>query len=326
MDGTPAATLTRAGLVVGTPGYMSPEQLTGDDLDVRSDLYSVGVVLYEMLTGKLPHTAKTPIHMAQMQVTEPAPPPSSKRPTPVSRELEALVMRALAPRREDRPGSAGEMRELLLRCPLEDGATRATSVEAAATVVAPPVEVDSADGRSELFERLGQTPAAGRWTPQQPAPTRITPRRETLLDAGVLEAVERRALLLLGPVAPYLLRKARGTASTVDELVQNLASYVTSERDRDELLAAFDANRATPGPALARTPARVAWDPAVLDRVQRRLAVHIGPVARVVVQRASARAGALPELWEIVSREIANEADRASFLASVGAPDDDGPG
>jgi serine/threonine protein kinase len=346
MAGSPATTLTRAGLVVGTPGYMSPEQLTGDDLDPRSDLYSVGVVLYEMLTGKLPHAAKTPIHMARLLATEPPPPPSGSRPTPVSRELEALVMRALAPRREDRPGSAEEMREQLLACPVEGGATRSTPAAALPTVVAPRTgdgalpaeallavpgrpsgEIDSADGRSELLERLGHTPVSGRptSTPGQASTARDPIGPGTRLDPVLLEAVEKRALLLLGPVAPYLLRKARATASTVQELVQNLAAFVPSEKERDALFAAFDATRTSPGPAPASTPARVEWDPAVLDRIQRRLAMYIGPVARVVVQRASARAGTSPELLEMVSREIANGGDRARFLESLGAPDGAGP-
>jgi serine/threonine-protein kinase len=343
MTGTSASTLTQAGLVVGTPGYMSPEQLAGDDLDPRSDLYAVGVVLYEMLTGKLPYAPRTPIQMARVQATEPPLPPSSKRSRPVSRELEALVMRALAPLRENRPQSADEMREQLLRCPVEAGPTRAIpEAVPPATVVTPPLgdgtpsasewprdagppceDDDPADSGLELLERLAQAPAPVRrpTPPKEPAPTLPAAGPGTPIDRKVLEAVEQRALLLLGPLAPVLLRKASATASTVEELVQKLATFVPSEQGRKALLEAFHVARPTPGPARAPTPSRVDWDPAILDRIQRHLAVYIGPVARVVVQRASASAGEPSELHGIVALAIANETDRESFLASVGASD-----
>ena len=324
MSGTPAASVTQAGHVVGTPGYMSPEQLAGDDLDSRSDLYAVGVVLYEMLTGKLPLPPRTPIQLARMQATGPPPTPSSKRSRPVSRELEALVMRSLAPLREDRPQSADEMREQLLRCPVEGGVTQVGTGGALQRDGSPSCEEDGvADGRSELLERLLQAPvASGRLDlPGEPAAARPVESLGTPLDSKVLAAVEESALRLLGPLAPVLLRKAAATASTVEELIDKLASFLPSEKERKALLEAYRVVRPTPGPAPARTPARVAWDSEVLDRVQRHLATYIGPVARVVVQRASTRATEPAELHDMVAREIADEAERAAFLAAVAKPD-----
>jgi serine/threonine protein kinase len=315
LDGAPAKALTQAGLVVGTPGYMSPEQLSGEELDPRADLYSVGVVLYEMLTGKLPFPSRTPVQLARLQETGPPLRPSERRSRPVSRELEALVMRALAPLPEDRPGSADGMREQLLQCPVEDDTTVATQrAESAARE-----EDDPADGRSELLERLAPTPASARRERPSaiPTPGRPSPGPRTPIDPVVLAAVEKRALALLGPLAPILLRKASVGASTVEELVQNLACFAPSEAERKALLAPYAPARPTP----SRTPSRVEWDPAALERIQRHLATFIGPVARIVVQRASVRAGAPSELHEIVAREIADAADRRAFLASVAAPD-----
>jgi len=322
MAEAPASNFTQAGLVVGTPGYMSPEQLAGDDLDARSDLYAVGVVLYEMLTGKLPYSPRTPVQMARMHVTELPQPPSTKRSRPVSQELESVVMRALAPRREDRPQSADEMRDQLMRCTVEGEGPQSPSVWQRECGV-PGEADDSADGRSELFERLGQGPTTGKRqdTPGDAAGSRPSAVSGTAIDPKVLEAVEQRALVLLGPLAPVLLRKASATATTVEELIQRLATFVPSEKERKALVEAFRVTRPVTGPPASRTPARVAWDPDVLDRLQRHLAVYIGPVARVVVQRASARAAEPAELHELVSREITSDSERASFLASVGAQD-----
>ncbi len=119
VDGERRVTLTQAGLVCGTPGYMSPEQWSGEQLDARSDLYSVGVILYEMLTGKLPFDAQTPMELVHKHLTERPKPPSARRADhEVSQDLESLVMRALSANRDERSASAEEMRADLLACVL----------------------------------------------------------------------------------------------------------------------------------------------------------------------------------------------------------------
>lgn len=71
--------ITRVGIVVGTPEYMSPEQITGQEVDGRSDLYSAGIVLYEMLCGVPPYTADTPYHVLRAHVENPLPNPRERR-------------------------------------------------------------------------------------------------------------------------------------------------------------------------------------------------------------------------------------------------------
>jgi eukaryotic-like serine/threonine-protein kinase len=113
--GDGAGKLTQAGIVCGTPGYMSPEQVRGDELDPRSDLYSVGVILYEMLTAKLPFEADTPMGLVTKHLVEAVPPLGVRKPgLHVSPGLEALVLSCLAKNREERPGSAEELRASLL--------------------------------------------------------------------------------------------------------------------------------------------------------------------------------------------------------------------
>ena len=104
--------ITQVGLVVGTPDYMPPEQLLAEIVDVRSDLYATGVVLYECLTGHPPFVAKTPIALiAKLLHEEPIPPSTLDAEVPAS--LSALVVRLLAKAPDDRPGSAAELGELL---------------------------------------------------------------------------------------------------------------------------------------------------------------------------------------------------------------------
>jgi serine/threonine-protein kinase len=118
--------LTTAGMICGTPGYMSPEQARGEELDARSDLYSVGIILYELLTGRLPFESETPMALAVKHMTEMADPPSERRPDlGIPPELDALVMRALAKSRDDRFASAEEMRAALLDADVGEAGTRA---------------------------------------------------------------------------------------------------------------------------------------------------------------------------------------------------------
>ena len=101
--------LTQQGMVFGTPEFMSPEQAHGKTLDARSDIYSLGIILYELLTGKLPFDAKQPIEYIQLHVNA-TPIPLSKRlpEADFPPGLEEVVMAALAKKPEDRYASAAE--------------------------------------------------------------------------------------------------------------------------------------------------------------------------------------------------------------------------
>lgn len=108
-DGADAETraVTNAGSLVGTPEYMAPERVSGDPYDGRADVYSVGVMLYEMLTGRLPFQPKDPSYwsIAMMHVTREASAPSIVEPS-VPRELDAIVLSALRKTKESRPTAA----------------------------------------------------------------------------------------------------------------------------------------------------------------------------------------------------------------------------
>jgi serine/threonine protein kinase len=109
-----AGALTRPGLVCGTPEYMSPEQSRGDALDGRSDLYSVGVVLFELLTGRVPFVADTATKTLLLHLTEPAPDPRDVTPErSIPAPFAEVAARALAKSCEDRFQSAREFADAL---------------------------------------------------------------------------------------------------------------------------------------------------------------------------------------------------------------------
>lgn len=107
-----ASTITQAGMVVGTPAYMAPEQLMAEDVDARSDLYAAGVVLYECLTGVLPYDSVNPIALIA-KVLNQVPRSPQEQQADVPAPLSALVMRLLAKDAAGRPQSAAELGELL---------------------------------------------------------------------------------------------------------------------------------------------------------------------------------------------------------------------
>ena len=131
---TAASQMTEAGSIVGTAQYLSPEQARGAHVDQRSDIYSVGIVLYELLTGKLPFTGETPLEIAMKHLSEVPTSPSSLRPE-IPPDLDMVVLRALAKDPGDRYESAEEMDAELARV-AAGGSVTAETADAATAVLA----------------------------------------------------------------------------------------------------------------------------------------------------------------------------------------------
>jgi serine/threonine-protein kinase len=106
--------VTQTAAVIGTAQYLSPEQARGESVDARSDVYSLGCVLYEMLTGDAPFVGDSPVAVAYQHVREDPIPPSQKR-AGISAELDAVVLKALTKNPDNRYQSAAEMRADLVR-------------------------------------------------------------------------------------------------------------------------------------------------------------------------------------------------------------------
>jgi tRNA A-37 threonylcarbamoyl transferase component Bud32 len=131
-----SARMTRQGNVIGTVEYMSPEQVRGQETDARSDIYSLGILLYEMLTGRVPFHSESEYELMRSQCDD-APPPPREFVSSIPLPIEQAIMRALAKNPEARFQSAGELRAALLGTPA--GAAAPAQTFAAPVGGSPPV-------------------------------------------------------------------------------------------------------------------------------------------------------------------------------------------
>jgi predicted Ser/Thr protein kinase len=179
-----ASSMTQAGTMLGTPAYMSPEQFMGQVVDARTDVYSAGVMLYQLLTGERPFDGGLTAIMHKVLNTEPPPPSELAVTSPAP--LDPVVKRAMAKRPDDRFPSASAFAEAL----------QAALAEAPAKPAAAPV-----DAESTLLARPGATSAAA--TPPRAAPTRSRlPLLVGVAVAAVVIVAGGAFLLLRSPSAP----------------------------------------------------------------------------------------------------------------------------
>ena len=118
-------TLTTTGMIIGTPEYLSPEQATGSPIDNRTDIYSLGIVLFQLLSGKVPFTGTTPVAVAIKHATE-QPPLLSQLNSDVPRGVEEVILKALAKKPEQRYATAGEFARALRAAATEAQAVATT--------------------------------------------------------------------------------------------------------------------------------------------------------------------------------------------------------
>jgi len=185
--------LTLDSVMVGTPHYMSPEQALGRPTDARSDVYSIGVMAYEILTGKVPYDGESPLVIAMKHVSEPAP-DDLHNVTDVSPEFIAIVYRALAKNPDARFATAADLEaELAMLHPFESGQVPAVSaphpaipLAAASTPSMPGMPIES---------RASLEGHPERWLPATPAVP--TPALPVASSATHVEVKSRPPVVLL---------------------------------------------------------------------------------------------------------------------------------
>ena len=188
--------LTLDSVMVGTPHYMSPEQALGRPTDPRSDVYSIGVMAYELLTGKVPYDGESPLVIAMKHVSEP-PPDDLRKVTTASPELIAIVYKALAKEPAQRFASAADLEaELAMLRPFESGQVQAVTgphvsvaTQTAASPSASGAPLETLAGRGTHPE-LGSMATPSMPTPALPVGSSGTPAPEIKARPPVVLLVE----------------------------------------------------------------------------------------------------------------------------------------
>jgi len=225
-----AASLTQVGLVMGTPDYLSPEQAQGLALTPASDIYALGVVLYELLTGTVPFDAITPMRVVMSHISAPPPPIRQRRPDLPS-AVEAVVQQALAKEPTQRFGSAGELAQAL------EQAWPAAAVPAQGV---PPGDIHSQPTSIWNAAPVAAPAASASFAPVSPA----DPALPAAVPAAPMAQARRPALLpLLGALLLLLL-------------VGGIVLAVRGSRSADERANVITATApaAQPTATLAATP------------------------------------------------------------------------
>jgi serine/threonine protein kinase len=229
-----ATTTSQPNLVLGTAGYMSPEQTKGEPVGPQSDLYSLGVVLYEMLTGELPYSAEDPVALAMKHVNESPPSPREAKPE-VPEALDTLTMKLLAKKPEDRYASAAELADDLERVRSGLPPTAAASEKTTEQMTAP-LPPNPGGGTRKTTVQPPVTP-----TPMKKVPIHGRGRWGRLLP--VLAAL-LLGLALLGGLAWTLTQDIFGVASVEVPSLEALTQEEAQERLDESGLALGEVDEA----------------------------------------------------------------------------------
>jgi WD40 repeat protein/tRNA A-37 threonylcarbamoyl transferase component Bud32/energy-coupling factor transporter ATP-binding protein EcfA2 len=230
-----AERLTASGAIRGTPAYMSPEQCQGEGSDKQSDVYSLGVMLYELATGTLPFQGDTPIEFIFKHLSEPLPPPRSIRPDlPIA--LEQVILRSLEKAPADRYQSAQELLDAL-----KQAVPSVAGLPALAQAVAPPPEVPCPYRGLEPFEAEHAAFYYGREAMIERLVAAIQERsfvsvvgpsgcgKSSLVRAGLARALQGERTL---GKAAWEIRFLRPGTDPVRSLAIELAALLEPEADR----------------------------------------------------------------------------------------------
>jgi len=245
-------TQTREGMIVGTPMYLSPEQALGVDVDARSDLFSLGGVLYECIAGKPPFVGNNPIEICAQVIRDDPAPPSQFNPE-VSSELDRITLKALAKKQEQRYQTADELIADLSRAETEmqgHGSGHTVTRLIAATPATRPTSALAT--LSDIFKRprlsVGYV-AAGivlvsliafvAWRVTRPKLRPPSPEAQRLYDKGV-EAIREGAFFRASKLLQQAVQEDDQFALAHARLAEVWTELDSSDKAKDELIRATD--------------------------------------------------------------------------------------
>jgi serine/threonine-protein kinase len=297
--------LTVAGSVIGTPGYMAPEQFLGEEVDSRVDIYSAGVLLYQLLVGKPPFTGSTE-QLLYRVVHEPPVPPSQVPGYEGGPEFDAVLSTALAKNRHNRFASPAAFRD----------AVKAAFGRVVPARVAAKSLFDASDTPTEIVPSALSRPSNA-----------LPPAH---WDPAILKDVEQMLARHVGPLAAVLVRRSARACHDLPTLYQRLSEQVTNPLARSAFMAEWSAARtgggtrssgakgppSSPGTGFPVTQGTMVGD-LLVAQATKVLAQHLGPIASVVARRAAAKGGSRAAFFLQLESAVADPAQREKLRAEL---------
>jgi serine/threonine-protein kinase len=302
-----SAGLTQAHSMIGTPAYMAPEQFLGTAIDRRVDVYSAGVLLYLLLTGKPPFSGSAEALMYKAVHEQPAP-PSKVEGVQRPRFYDSIVATALAKDPNERFATAGHFKQAIENAIGQPFDT--TSWDR--TIVA-------ASRRPGSSSAEASVPTAQARTTQGSQPSGATATAPTHWDRTLLAQAESSLAQYVGPLASLLVRRAARECNDLPSLYAKLAEKVSDPAARNAFLGAATTSGLTTGgsTALAAKTAVSPISAALQDQARKLLAQHVGPIAGVLVKKAAAKGGDRKVFFAALGEAVSDAAARKSLLAEL---------
>lgn len=265
---------TGAGMV-GTPSYMAPEQFSGGDVDERADIYAVGVLLYELITGEKPFKGSGIEGLLLAARTGEFPTPSQVKPE-IPQALDQVVLQAMSVEPDGRFANASDMRDAL------------TSA------------MPAADNTG--LKNLTAVPRAKR-------SNAVSDTMLSRMSAQTMTLVERNLVGKIGPMGQVIARRAAAKAKNTDELLDIVLGELTQADERQEVRESILRLLAeNVGPAPDGIPEEN------LRHLTELLKPHLGPIAPVLVKRTAAKSTAMQDLVVALSDHIKDPLEKTKFL------------
>jgi eukaryotic-like serine/threonine-protein kinase len=215
-----SADLTAPGFMVGSVNYMSPEQIAGDKATLQSDIYSVGVTLYEILTGWLPVSGNSNLEIMRSHLNDrPAAPIELNQRLPLA--LSNALLKALEKTPENRFSSAQEFLSALDTIPAT-GINEVFSVETTALHLP-----GSSSAPRSPSSNPGPSPSSSQLTPQ---------KSSSQIAQFPVDDVSKKLAVYIGPIASVVVRKLAAKVADLDQLYKEAATHISSETDRQKFL------------------------------------------------------------------------------------------
>lgn len=300
---------TLAGSMIGTPSYMSPEQCQGSAVDGRADIFSAGIVLYQLLTGARPFAGSASIVMQQILHEEPLPP--SRVLPALGTRFDALLATAMAKQPDERYPSARAFHDALLAAVRADGRETDATILADGDRTALAATLARARGGANQTDGIAAAAADGGDIKTMP-----------LWKREALPYIEVSLTHQIGPMATFILKKVADQAEGLDHLSQLLTPHIPSKMGRARFLQALlrlknklDISSTDAAATLSMHSVDAAYARASADR----LVAIIGPIGRLVVKRAMQQTGDRHAFLHLLATYIDDPDERTRFLVDAGA-------